>query len=187
MALTLTVQPAAEPLTLGEAKHHLRVDGSDDDSFIESLITTSRLHIEATLGIALITQGWKLTLDRWPGQVVALPLRPLKTVDAVRVFDGAGAAVPVDASAYTVDIAAGRIFTDSVWPHPGRTHAGIELDFTAGFGASASDVPEPIRQALKLLVAHWYEHREAVTTGDRGARIPIGVSDLLAPWKAMRL
>lgn len=66
MSLVLTSGPALEPVTLAEAKAHLRVDHNHEDSLIQSLIITSRLHIEAALGLALITQSWAYFLDRWP-------------------------------------------------------------------------------------------------------------------------
>jgi uncharacterized phiE125 gp8 family phage protein len=190
MALKLTAPPADEPLTLADAKHHLRIDTAADDTFITSLITTSRLHIEAALGLALITQGWRLTLDRWPGAVTELPLRPLQAVQSITLHDVAGGEMVVDANAYLVDAATAHpriIAIGGAMPQPGRTHLGIAIDFTAGFGDNREDVPHAIRQALAMLVAHWYEHREAVTTGEHGARIPIGVSDLLAPWRPVRL
>jgi uncharacterized phiE125 gp8 family phage protein len=72
-------------------------------------------------------------------------------------------------------------------PNPGRAAGGIEIDFTAGFGTTAGSVPEPIRQALKLLVAHWYEHRDPVEIGDPAMAIPPAVSALLKPYAVPRL
>ena len=87
MALVLTSGPAIEPVTLAEAKAHLRVDGSAEDTLIASLIITSRLHIEAALGLALITQSWSYFLDAWPpGNQLALPLRPVQSIAAVKLY-----------------------------------------------------------------------------------------------------
>ncbi|HWK38638.1 MAG TPA: head-tail connector protein, partial [Hyphomicrobium sp.] len=75
MALVITSAPAVEPVTVSEAKAHLRVDGTAEDTLIGSLILTSRLHIEAALGLALMTQSWRLSLDAWPnGRELELPL-----------------------------------------------------------------------------------------------------------------
>jgi uncharacterized phiE125 gp8 family phage protein len=73
------------------------------------------------------------------------------------------------------------------WPPPGQAAGGIEIDFTAGFGAQAGDVPQSVRHALLLLVAHWYEHRDPIDIGDRTAAIPAAVSELLAPYTVTRL
>ena len=91
MPLILTSGPALEPVTVPEAKAHCRVDGTAEDVLIASLILTSRLHIEAALGLALITQSWKLLLDRWPNEPsVAIPIRPVQSITSVRVLAADG-------------------------------------------------------------------------------------------------
>lgn len=191
MALVMTSGPAAEPVTVAEAKAHLRIDHSAEDVLIGSLILTSRLHIEAALGIALIAQGWRLLLDSWPrGAQVRVPLRPLIAVSEIRVRAADGTPTVVDADAYEPDTASNSpriVRTAASWPQPGRAAHGIEIDFTAGFGTTADDVPAPIKQAVLLLVAHWYEHRDPIEIGSEATVIPHGISDLLAPWRRARL
>jgi uncharacterized phiE125 gp8 family phage protein len=191
MPLVMTSGPATEPLTLAEAKAHLRIDDDDEDQLIASLILTSRLHVEAALGLALLTQSWRLVLDRWPkSAVVVVPLQPLQSVAQVRVLAADGNPSVVPAADYVVDVASmpGRIVrTGSAYPTPGRAAGGIEIDFTAGYGALAASVPAPIRQALLLLVAHWYEHRDPIEIGAPGTAIPDAVARLLAPFRRHRL
>lgn len=191
MSLVLTSGPGLEPVTVAEAKAHLRVDGTNEDTLIGSLILTSRLHIETGLGLALITQSWRLLFDAWPdGKILELPMRPLQSVEEVRVFDGAGTPETIAPSAYLVDIAgtpSRLVRTGATWPQPGQAANGIEIDFTAGYGPGASDVPAPIRQALMLLVAHWYEHRDPIEIGSPTTVIPAVVSDLLEPYRIKRL
>lgn len=191
MALVMTSGPAAEPVTVAEAKAHLRIDHNAEDVLIGSLILTSRLHIEAALGIALIAQGWRLLLDRWPrGTHVHVPLSPMIGVSEIRVRDADGTPAVVPADHYAVDVASAspRIVREAAsWPEPGRSTHGIEIDFTAGFGGAAGDVPAPIRQAVLLLVAHWYEHRDPIEIGSDATVIPHGISELLMPWRKARL
>lgn len=191
MALVLTSGPALEPVTVAEAKAHLRIDDDAEDILVSSLILTSRLHIEAALSIALITQSWRLLLDRWPKRIeVGIPLKPLQTIDAIRVRDADGNAEVVPPADYMFDTASlppRLVQTGSGWPMAGQAINGIEIDFTAGYGAQASDVPEPIRQALLLLAAHWYEHRDPSELGSPGAAIPDAVSMLLKPFRKVRL
>ncbi|MEQ8825474.1 MAG: head-tail connector protein [Filomicrobium sp.] len=191
MSLTMLAAPALEPLSVEEAKEHLRVDGTSEDTLISSLIMTSRLHIEAALGLALITQTWRQTLDRWPKDgEVKLPLRPLQSVSEVRVHDGKGGSAVVPTTDYIVDAAGqpGRIVPTGVgWPLPGQKAAGIEIAFASGYGSEAVDVPAPIRQALLLLVAHWYEHRDPVEIGGANVAIPAAVSRLLKPYRLARI
>jgi uncharacterized phiE125 gp8 family phage protein len=190
MALVLTGAPVLEPVTVAEAKAHLRVDGEAEDALIASLILTSRLHIEAALGLAVITQSWRLQLDAWPQKpVLELPIGPLQSVDEVRVISSSGQASVVAANQYLVDVASQppRLVLRGPLPLPGRLAAGIEIDFTAGFGDAASDVPAPIHQALLLLVAHWHEHRDPIEIGSTEMAIPAAVSSLLRPFKVVRL
>lgn len=191
MALVMQTAHVAEPISVAEAKAYLRIDGSSEDVLISSLILTSRLHIEAALGLALMDQEWRLVLDRWPvSGVVRLPLRPLQSVSEVRVFDADGSASIVDPGSYIVDTAGTPprlIATAAGWPKPGQVANGIEIDFSAGYGAVAEDVPEPIRQALLLLAAHWYEHRDPIEIGSGGSAIPGDVSRLLKPYRVVRI
>jgi uncharacterized phiE125 gp8 family phage protein len=191
MALVLTSAPATEPVTVAEAKAHLRIDASDEDTLIASLILTSRLHLETALGLALITQGWRLLLDRWPlTKDLEIPLRPLVSIDAVRVYPAEGAATVIDADNYLADtdsVPPRLVRTGVIWPQPGKAANGVEIDFTAGYGAAASDVPTPLRQALLLLVAHWYENREPIAVGAPETAMPGAVSELVAPYRMQRL
>jgi uncharacterized phiE125 gp8 family phage protein len=192
MTLILTSGPASEPVSLAEAKAHLRVDTDAEDVLIASLIVTSRLHIEAALGLAMLTQSWILLLDRWPDLAeVRLPLRPVQNIASVRVYDASGSPVTLSANAYRLDGAGvpARLIRQRghAWPVPGIDGNGIEITFTAGFGDAPVDVPEPLRHAVLLLVAHWYENREPVELGSPTTPIPADVSALLAPYRTLRL
>jgi uncharacterized phiE125 gp8 family phage protein len=161
------------------------------DVLIGSLILTSRLHIEAALSIALVTQSWTLILDQWPrGIQVELPLAPLQAVSEVRVRDAAGDATVVAAASYLIDVVSRPprlVWNNTVAPAPGLPANGIEIDFTAGFGATADSVPAPLKHAILMLTAHWYEHRDPGEFGAEGARIPDAVSDLIQPFRTIRL
>lgn len=192
MALQLLSGPQVEPLSLQEAKEHLRVDHLYEDTLISSLITASRLHVEVMLSRALIDQSWSLFLDAWPDDGrVEIPLAPVSSISAVNIYDSEGNPLPLSASHYTLDgvseparlvIEPGASVTS-----PGRSVNGIEVRFTAGYGVAASDVPQSIRQALLLLVAHWYERREPVSLGETSIKVPETASSLLSPYKMVRL
>ena len=192
MPLVLTAGPVVEPVTLAEAKAHLRVDGTAEDTLIASLIVTSRLHVETAVGLALITQSWSHFLDAWPpGPALKLPLRPVQSIAAVRLYDEAAVVTTVAPATYFLDGAAApaRLVRQGalVWPKPGRIANGIEIAFTAGYGDAAADVPEPIRHAILLLVAHWHEHRSPFEVGPIAQPPPDMVEQLLAPYRTMRL
>lgn len=191
MALVMTSGPAVEPVTVSEAKAHLRVDGSAEDVLISSLILTSRLHIEAALGLALITQSWTLLLDAWPtGAAVALPLRPVQSITSVKVYAADQSAQTLAPADYMLEghgAPPRLIRRGALWLAPGQPASGIEIAFTAGFGNAPADVPAPIRHALLMLMTHWYEHRDPLEVGSLEANIPASVSELLMPYKVARL
>jgi uncharacterized phiE125 gp8 family phage protein len=191
MPLVMTSPPAAEPVTVADAKAHMRIDTDAEDVLIGSLLLTSRLHIETALSLALITQSWTLILDRWPkGGEIDLPLAPLRSVDDVRVKDARGNAAVVPEQNYLVDLASRPprlVWNNCVPPLPGLAANGIEIDLTAGFGDTADSVPAPLKHAILMLTAHWYEHRDPQEIGTAGARIPDAVGDLINPFRAIRL
>ena len=191
MGLVMTAAPAVEAISVAEAKAYLRVDHEHEDALISSLIVTSRLQIEAALELALITQDWSMEIDAWPDSgIVELPVRPVQLIDAVKVVTGSSGLVTLDDDSYVLDGTSNpaRLQSHSGrWPMPGVVAQGIEIAFTAGFGDSADDVPASIKQALLLLISHWYEQRDPVAIGTVAAQIPDSVSALLAPYRTVRI
>ncbi len=192
MPLILTSGPSVEPLSLDDAKLHCRVDGDAEDVLIASLILAARLHVEHCLDLALISQSWSLYLDRWPdARHVEIPLAPLISVDAVRLYSPTNTFVTLDPDLFVVDLASRRARIarndGQSWPLPGRAVNGIEIAFTAGYGTTADEVPMPIRHALRMLVAHWYEAREPVLFGENADPVPAPVASLLAPYRSLKL
>ncbi len=191
MPSTLLTPPAEEPLSLAEAKAHLRVEHADDDALIAALITGARNHVETQTRRALMSQTWRILRDGWPenGRLEVFPA-PLRQVMAARVHDSAGVSHAIDVDAFVVDTAAvpGVIgFSPLSLPQPGRAVAGIEIDIEAGYGTSASAVPEPLKQAVRQLIAHWYENRGAGQSRDESTRVPATVAALIAPYRALAL
>lgn len=189
MTLILTAGPAEEPVTLAEAKAFLRLDGTEEDALVTALVTAARATLEAETRRAFVTQSWRLTLDRWPGREIALPLAPVESIDAITVQVEGGTEAP-DASSYVADLAhepPRLVVKRGVrMPTPEPDAAGIAIDFTAGHGGAA-DVPEPLRQAVLMLVAHWFETRSPVGFDVSATEIPMMVAALLAPYRRMRL
>ena len=112
---------------------------------------------------------------------------PLQTLDAARVYDADGAAHDVDVQAFVPDPANSTlVFAPWALPAPGRLAAGIELDVTVGYGDAAVDVPEALRQAIRLLTAHWYENRGLAALGTVTV-LPSTVAALIAPYRVLAL
>ncbi len=191
MALVLTAAPAAEPISLAEVKAHLRIDAGDEDALLSALIVAARMFVERTLGVALIAQGWSYFFDFWPqAGCITLPIRPVQAVGAVRVHDSSGGSVTLDTASYAVDVLSdpARLLLKGAPPTaPARELNAFEIAFTGGYGDEAGDVPGPIVQALKLLVAHWFERREPVVLESSAQEVPTMAAALLSPYRRVRL
>jgi uncharacterized phiE125 gp8 family phage protein len=189
MSSILLISPSVEPLSLDEAKTFLRVEHSDDDQLIAALIIGARMHVEAQAQTALISQTWRMSFNCWPhhGRIVVRP-GPLKALGAARIYDAHGQAQTVEPRAFVADLAASALaFLPWTMPLPGRIAAGIELDVVIGFGEDPADVPEPLRQAIRLLVAHWYENRGLVNGGGQSTVLPSTVAALISTYRGLSL
>lgn len=182
--------PAIEPVMLAEAKSWLREDGADEDGLIQTLIVAARMTLEAYTRRFFVTQSWRVTLDAWPDSVASdatltIPFAPFRNVSAIRVYDANDVAQTLATATYRAPAAneSGRIVFVSAPPAPGRAHNAIEIDFSLGYGALATDTPEPLRRALLALLAHWRENR-----GDAGDdALPKTVMQLAGPFRRERL
>lgn len=186
MSLTLLSPPATEPITLNELKEHLRVTEPDEDALINGALVAAARSVELRGNLALTPQQWRLSLNAAPGETLFLPRAPVSAIDAVAIIDSAGAPIAIDASAY--EFAAGppaRLRQAAPWPVPGVKLDGVRIDFTAGY-ADAASVPSPLKQAVKLLAAHFYETREAAGE-TRILSVPNSVDALIAPYREARL
>jgi uncharacterized phiE125 gp8 family phage protein len=167
MSAMLLSAPASEPLALADVKAHLRLDSADEDTLVIALILAARQWIERRTGRKLISQRWRVMRDAWPvermapGLILPIPFAPLISVDAVRVVDPSGATVLVNPVTYVVDPSDSRprLAFLNLPPAPGQPINGISLDLTVGYGTDPAMVPEPLRQAMRLLVTDWFEHR----------------------------
>jgi len=183
----LQTAPEVEPVTLTELKTHLRVSNDDEDAYLAQILLDAVQEIEDATGLALITQTWKLTLDRWPmsqeqwwdGVVeahvdviysgarwatVTLPRYPLQSVDTVTVYDEGGSSTVVTiANVFDIDTSflRGRMTLKqgATWPVALRSNAAIEIDYTSGYGAAPTAVPAPLKRAVRQMAAYMYQHR----------------------------
>ncbi|QPC87212.1 hypothetical protein GA830_11020 [Mesorhizobium sp. NBSH29] len=189
MTLFRTVEPGAEPVTLVEAKAHLRLDQTGEDALLTGLVRAARQEVERATGLAMINQAWRLVLDCWPESGTVLLVRhPVMEVISVTAYGADGEAALVTAGSYQVDSLSrpARIhFTDK--PDALRVMNGIEIDFIAGFGEAGTDVPDLLKRAMLLLIAHWYELRGAVSAESQPASYPPGYERLIGGYVARRL
>jgi uncharacterized phiE125 gp8 family phage protein len=186
MSLELITPPVEEPVTLADAKAHLRVDVTDDDALIARLIAAARHAAEEATGRAFVAQTWRLWLDHWPANwQIEIPRPPLMGVNSITTYDASGNAAAVDAGSYLVDTVSvpGRIvFKNAVLPPVSLRGANaIAVEFGAGYGAAAA-VPAGIVAGLLAWIAHLYALR-----GETSVPPPAQALALLAPYRVFAL
>lgn len=191
-SLSVATDPAVEPVTLAEAKAHLRVDISDDDDYIEALIVAARNYAEKYLDRALVAQQLTMRMDSFPYEF-ELPRPPMAssgTLTSTTITYTLEAATPttttLSASTYRVDRSdtPGRIRTiyGGTWPSHLADPNAVSVTWWAGYGASGSSVPQAIKSAMLMIVAHLYERRLAADTMASN-EVPFGVKAMLDSQK----
>ena len=186
MTPILLAGPTLEPLSLDEMRVYLRLETSEEDGLVLSLIKAARNAVEQGSRRALMAQKWRLRLPRFPqDKSLRLPISPILSLDAVRTFDALGNPVVLDLASFQLD-GSTLSLSASLMPSEGDG-AGIEIDLTAGFGTQPTDVPEALRQAMRMLVAHYYEHRANALHEERIAHFPAAIAATVAPWRRMRI
>ena len=172
MTLTDLSPPPAPAVSLDAAKAFLRVDHPDEDALITDLIDAATRQVEDRAGVSLITRPQRFSrtpvrTDKGPG--VYLTRYPVLSIEALEQNE---LSFPIE-----TDLRARPPFI--------RTGAVglVTVDFTAGYGLTAADVPTPLRQGVLLLLAHLYEHR----AGNIPPGFPMMVDALIQPYRGMRL
>lgn len=212
-SIAVSTPPSVEPLTIAEAKSHLRLETSTDDVLVASYVKAAREYVEDIGNLALVDQGLTLRLDQFPGQwpygfpgqydyvprrttltwaeryVIDVPRAPLKTVTSIQYVDIGGTPQTVDPALYQVDPyqRPGRILPayGQTWPIARAQSNAVTIVLTAGFGADGSAVPESIRQLIRLLVAHQYELRNPIVVGTIVNELPHAIQTLLWQTRAL--
>lgn len=189
LAWTRTVDPASgnEPVTRAEAKAHLKVDHTADDTLIDNLIVAARDLIEEYTSRGLFTQTWKLMLDDWPEELWLPRAGVLQSITSVKYYNTSGTLTTLATTVYDNDTTAepARIVRkpDQSWPAlQGDRRGRIEVIYVVGWSA-VSGIPQAIKQAALLIIGHWYLHREAVNVSNIVNVMPFAADALLSPYR----
>lgn len=193
MSLKVITARATPAVSTSDAKTFLRVDGSTDDALISGLVAAATDMVEKRTRRSLINQTFRWSFDEFPSGPVELPRSPVSSISIggayayamprLRYIDQDGVQqTAVEDEDYFLDLDNNppslQLFPFTIWPLTQLDRAkAVEVDFVAGYGASSANVPELLRHGVLMLVAHWYEHREAV--GQVGTEVPLAVDSIL--------
>ena len=193
MALQRIMAPVLWPVNLADVKVHCRVDLSDDDALLETLLDAATEMAEQATGRALMPQTWELTLDAFPptrsgtSEALVLTRVPVQSIVSLSYTDEAGISQVVLPTSYLLNNCDDFGFATvvpifgSLWPSAARD---LQLRFVAGY-PNSSAVPASIQQWIKLQVGAMYDNREAETS-QRGVPIKLGFVDaLLSRYRVM--
>lgn len=194
MALRLITAPTVEPLTLTEAKAHLRVDHTDDDALIAIYLAAARADCEEWTARAFVTQTWELVLDEFPEDEIQIPRPPLQSIESIKYDDGDGVEQTLATTEYEVDTVSQPGWVVPVttgWPSD--TFEGINairIRFVAGYVNTDSpsdltgNIPAAIKAAILLHLGVRYQNREDVVIGTTVNRLPVAnIEYLLRPYR----
>ena len=185
MALALFTPPTAEPVTLEEAKAHLRVESNGDDLYISMLVRHAREYVESPgTNRALMPQTWDWTFDCFARWDLLVPRPPLQSVTSLKYLDTGGVQQTLSSSLYIVDTVSqpGRITPiptpTSCWPETFPRINAVTVRFVAGY-LDKNAVPVGLKHLILLFVSHWYEHREPYAETAALIKIPYALESLL--------
>ena len=182
MPLTLIIPRTLQPVSLAEAKLHLRVDTDADDALITALIIAAADDAEHLMGRAVLPQTWQLTLDSFGVSAgictstseIVLQKPPISAISNVKYLQASdGVLTTLSPSAYVLATASdytARLVPayGTSWPATRALPEAVRITFVTGYADSAS-VPEPIKAWIKLRIGSLYANREAWTVGIREA------------------
>lgn len=182
MTIKVITPPAMEPVTLAQARTHLRAEEiEEEDSYIEGLISTAREWCEGFQNKAYLSQTIEKVFDCFPPAIFDLPRPPMVTVESIKYYDIANVEYLFDSDLYFVDTISepGRVSLNYAVQWPTLTLRPINsviVRYIAGVNDAAA-VPKKVIQAILLLVGHWYNQREPV--GEVSGEMEFAVKSLL--------
>ena len=188
--LTVTSPPATTPISVAQAKDHLRLaDDGAEDVLIRAYIEAAAEMIERQTGKALVARGYTYALWGFPDprRELTLPMPPLVSVESVTHLDAGGTPQTIEPAAYHLDrtTTPGRIVPVEAWPATPYRPEAVVIAYTAGFPEPAS-IPADLLAALRLIVGHLYENREA-SAAVQLHEVPMAVQTILTEHARPRL
>jgi uncharacterized phiE125 gp8 family phage protein len=190
MSLKLITAPEEEPLTLADAKAHLRVESTDDDTLISSLIMSAREAVEGHTQRSLMLQTWELALPAFPTAcradaslylfAIQIPKSPLSSITSVKYVDEAGVLQTMDEDDYQLDDHSEPPQLvpayGTVWPSTRAQPNAVLIRYVAGY-PEAENVPAQIKSWMKLRIGTLYENRESIVNGTISQDLASGFVD----------
>jgi uncharacterized phiE125 gp8 family phage protein len=190
MNLKIIQISATEPITLEEAKLHLRVTNTEEDNLIKSLITVARQRCESVTNRALVSTTFELIMDSFPEKIV-LPMPPTESITWIKYTDYEGTEEEMPEEDYIFYNSEPAVIVPAYgkdWPSFNPYPKGaVKVRYVAGYKSSEDPgfiLPEVIKEAMLLIIGIFYENREDILAkGHIPKSLPLGVDALLYPYR----
>jgi len=188
MMFTRKTGPTIPVVDLAVLKEHVRIDAdlTDQDAVLGAYHDAAVSWVEEYTGRSLTTQTWQIAAPTFPHRFWLPRAAPLQSVTFVKYYDTANALTTLSSSVYTLpafaEPAVIRLAYAQTWPSVYEREDAVQVEYVTG-ATSAASVPAPLRQAVQLLVGHWYAHRESVIVGTSAMETPMAVESLCAPYR----
>lgn len=179
--MVIVTPPSVEPVSLDEVLVHTHADSGPEDSyFTDILVPAARQKAEEYQNRAYLTQTLRLVFDGYPSGSIELPYSPVISVDSVKYYGTDSTEYEIPLTNLDVDVTADPCVINLKYglTMPSttlRANSGFQVNYTAGYGATASQVPQKVKLAILFLVGYWY--REKGVTDE----IPNAFYNLLRP------
>jgi len=185
--LNRTVEAAAYPVTVDEIKSDLRIQHTSDDTRITGLIAAATDFMDVPSGVigkALIHQTWALSVETYGADnTIDIPVTPVSSITSIQYFDNENVSRTLTVSDFYLygnqDRAWIKAKPGVVIPAVFDRLDAITVTFVAGFSDNSAGVPNSIRQAMSLLISHWYENPTGVAARETVSELPFAVQSLI--------
>jgi uncharacterized phiE125 gp8 family phage protein len=167
-------------ITLDEVRTHCRIDLTYDDDLVAKMLAAAIRHVEQITGWVTTSQMYTKLIKKIP-EIIRLPLWPVTAITAIEII---GATTQNVASDFDIDLTERPA---KVIPLSKSFNVATGETLLIAYTAGEADIPDGMRQAVLMLVAHWYENREAIVVGTISSEVSLGVNQLLSPYMARRL
>jgi len=164
MSLRVITKPTVEPVTVDDVKLHSRIDSDIEDTLIQSWITSAREQAEGFQRRAYLQQTLELSFDYFPKLPLSLSMSPVISVDSIKYYDYQNAEISIDLTDFIIDLDSepARIAHayGKSWPSVTlREINAVKITYKAGYGTTAADVPETVKDAILFYCAWRNENR----------------------------
>jgi uncharacterized phiE125 gp8 family phage protein len=188
--LTKVTSPTTLAVSVPEAKRHLNIEVTESyyDSDIESYLYVAQEWVEEFTNLTLFTTSFSAVWSQFPEDAhgpLQIPKSPVISIGTLTYRDTDGTLVNLNKvtevqTSLSSKPAVILPLPDETWPDTQYDRVdAVTVTFDAGYGATSATVPHRIKQAIKLLVGHWFRNREAVVTGTISKEIELAVESLL--------